>query len=129
MIEPRVFPDATSFILFSGVEPPVLCARPSKGVNAKPDWILTRGNDPTTPNRQGNDTGTQYRSAIFFHSVEQRRTAELVKQRVGKSGRRKRPTTTEIVLAGPFYPAEDYHQKYLEKNPGGYSCHFLREGD
>ena len=83
--------------------------------------------DPTTLNRQGNDTGTQYRSAIFYHSDEQRRTAELVKARVDKSGRWKRPITTEITAAGPFYPAEDYHQHYLEKNPGGYSCHFLRD--
>jgi peptide methionine sulfoxide reductase msrA/msrB len=86
-----------------------------------------RMHDPTTLNRQGNDTGTQYRSAIFYNSEEQRRTAETVKQRVDKSGRWKRPITTEITPAGPFYLAEEYHQKYLEKNPGGYSCHFLRD--
>jgi methionine-S-sulfoxide reductase len=83
--------------------------------------------DPTTLNRQGNDTGTQYRSAIFYHSEAQRKTAELVKDRVAKSGRWKRPITTEITAAGPFYLAEEYHQKYLEKNPGGYTCHFLRD--
>ena len=86
-----------------------------------------RMHDPTTLNRQGNDAGTQYRSAIFYHSAEQRRTAELVKARVGKSGRWKRPITTEITAAGPFYLAEEYHQDYLEKNPGGYTCHFLRD--
>jgi peptide methionine sulfoxide reductase msrA/msrB len=86
-----------------------------------------RMHDPTTLNRQGNDTGTQYRSAIFYNSDAQRRTAELVKDRVDRSGRWKRPITTEITAAGPFYPAEEYHQKYLEKNPGGYTCHFLRD--
>jgi methionine-S-sulfoxide reductase len=86
-----------------------------------------RMHDPTTLNRQGNDVGTQYRSAIFYHSEDQRKTAELVKDRVGKSGFWKRPITTEITAATPFYEAEDYHQKYLEKNPGGYTCHFLRD--
>jgi len=86
-----------------------------------------RMHDPTTLNRQGNDTGTQYRSAIFYHSEEQRKTAELVKARVEKSGRWKRPLTTEVTAAGPFYLAEEYHQKYLDKNPGGYTCHFLRD--
>lgn len=83
--------------------------------------------DPTTPNRQGNDVGTQYRSAIFVTSPEQRRVAEEVKTRVGRSGKWKRPVVTEIVEAGPFTSAEDYHQKYLVKNPGGYTCHFMRE--
>jgi peptide methionine sulfoxide reductase msrA/msrB len=86
-----------------------------------------RMHDPTTLNRQGNDVGTQYRSAIFYHSEAQRKTAERVKAEVDKSGRWKRPITTEITAAGPFYLAEDYHQKYLEKNPGGYTCHFLRD--
>jgi peptide-methionine (S)-S-oxide reductase len=83
--------------------------------------------DPTTLNRQGNDTGTQYRSAIFYHSEEQRKTAELVKARVDTSGRWKAPITTEITAAGPFYLAEEYHQKYLDKHPDGYTCHFLRD--
>jgi peptide methionine sulfoxide reductase msrA/msrB len=86
-----------------------------------------RMHDPTTLNRQGNDTGTQYRSAIFYHSEAQRLTAERVKERVDKSGRWKRPITTEITAAGTFYLAEEYHQKYLDKNPGGYTCHFLRD--
>jgi len=82
--------------------------------------------DPTTLNRQGNDVGTQYRSAIFYHSEAQRKTAESVKERVAKSGLWKRPITTEIVPAQTFYSAEDYHQDYLEKHPDGYTCHFMR---
>jgi len=89
-------------------------------------WFF-RMHDPTTANRQGNDVGTQYRSAIFVTSPEQRKVAEEVKARVDKSGKWKRPIVTEIVEAGPFTPAEDYHQKYLEKNPGGYTCHFMRD--
>jgi peptide methionine sulfoxide reductase msrA/msrB len=86
-----------------------------------------RMHDPTTLNRQGNDVGTQYRSAIFYRDEAQRRTAEAVKARVDASGKWKRPVVTEIVPAGEFWPAEDYHQDYLEKNPGGYTCHFLRD--
>src|ERR1043165_77738 len=81
--------------------------------------------DPTTANRQGNDVGTQYRSAIFYHSPEQKKTAEEVKARVNASGKWKRPIVTEIMKEGDFTPAEDYHQDYLEKHPGGYTCHFL----
>jgi peptide methionine sulfoxide reductase msrA/msrB len=88
-------------------------------------WFF-RMHDPTTRNRQGNDVGTQYRSAIFFTSPEQRRIAEEVKARVDKSGKWKSPIVTEIVAAGPTTRAEEYHQKYLEKNPGGYTCHYLR---
>ena len=86
-----------------------------------------RMHDPTTPNRQGNDVGTSYRSAIFYHSEQQRETAERVKQRVDKSGKWPDPIVTQIVAAGEFYPAEEYHQKYLQKNPGGYTCHYLRD--
>jgi peptide methionine sulfoxide reductase msrA/msrB len=82
--------------------------------------------DPTTPNRQGNDIGSQYRSAIFYHDAEQKAVAERVKAKVDATGFWPRKVTTEIVAAGPFYPAEDYHQKYLVKNPGGYTCHFVR---
>ena len=85
-----------------------------------------RMHDPTTPNRQGNDAGTQYRSAVFYHSEEQKKAAEAVKAKVDASGKWKRPLVTQIVKAGPFADAEDYHQKYLQKNPGGYTCHFLR---
>ena len=86
-----------------------------------------RMHDPTTLNRQGNDVGTQYRSAIFVHDEEQRRVAEQVRARVERSGKWKRKITTEIVTAGPFYPAEAYHQKYLQKHPAGYTCHYLRD--
>jgi len=89
-------------------------------------WFF-RMHDPTTLNRQGNDIGTQYRSAIFYLDEEQRRVAELVKSRVDASGKWSRPLVTEIVPAGEFWPAEAYHQDYLEKNPGGYTCHFLRD--
>jgi len=86
-----------------------------------------RLHDPTTLNRQGNDMGSQYRSAIFWNSDEQRRTAERVKADVDASGKWEKKVVTEIVKAGPFYQAEDYHQDYLQKNPGGYTCHYLRD--
>jgi len=89
-------------------------------------WFF-RMHDPTTLNRQGNDIGTQYRSAIFYLSDAQRRTAEAVKARVNASGKWPRPVVTEISPAGPFTPAEEYHQDYLVKNPGGYTCHYLRD--
>jgi len=90
------------------------------------EWFF-RLHDPTTPNRQGNDIGTQYRSAIFYTSPEQREIAERVKARVDASGKWKRPIVTEIVPEARWYSAEHYHQDYLQKNPGGYSCHFLRD--
>jgi len=83
--------------------------------------------DPTTLNRQGNDTGSQYRSAIFYTSEEQKKAAEAVKARVGKSGKWKKPIVTEITAASQWYPAEGYHQDYLQRNPGGYTCHYLRD--
>src|SRR5947207_5276398 len=86
-----------------------------------------RMHDPTTLNRQHNDVGTQYRSAIFYTSEAQQETAERVKARWDKSGKFRRPITTEIAAATQFYSAEDYHQKYLAKNPGGYTCHVLRD--
>lgn len=89
-------------------------------------WFF-RMHDPTTANRQGNDVGTQYRSAIFVLSEEQRRAAEAVKHRMNESGKWNGKIVTQIVDAGPFTPAEDYHQDYLQKNPGGYTCHFIRD--
>ena len=89
-------------------------------------WFF-RMHDPTTKNRQGNDVGSQYRSAIFVTSPEQKKVAEEVKARVQASGKWKGPIATEIVEAGPFTPAEGYHQDYFEKHPGGYTCHFLRD--
>jgi peptide methionine sulfoxide reductase msrA/msrB len=89
-------------------------------------WFF-RMHDPTTKNRQGNDVGSQYRSAIFVTSPAQRKAAEEAKVRAGKSGRWKNPIVTEIVDAGTWTPAESYHQDYLQKNPGGYTCHYMRD--
>ncbi|MDH5491028.1 MAG: bifunctional methionine sulfoxide reductase B/A protein [Myxococcales bacterium] len=86
-----------------------------------------RLHDPTTPNRQGNDTGTQYRSAIFVHSAEQEGVARQARDAASASGRWEAPIVTEIVAAGPFTPAEAYHQDYLVRNPSGYTCHYLRD--
>ncbi|HYV26709.1 MAG TPA: bifunctional methionine sulfoxide reductase B/A protein [Candidatus Eisenbacteria bacterium] len=86
-----------------------------------------RMHDPTTLNRQHNDVGTQYRSAIFYTSEAQKQTAERVMLQWGKSGKFKRPITTEITAATKFYSAEEYHQKYLVKHPDGYTCHVLRD--
>ena len=79
------------------------------------------------PNQQGNDKGTQYRSAIFYHTTEQRAAAEKVKAAVQASGKWKRPITTAVVPYEKFWEAEAYHQDYLQKNPGGYTCHWLRD--
>ncbi|HVT43845.1 MAG TPA: peptide-methionine (S)-S-oxide reductase MsrA [Thermoanaerobaculia bacterium] len=86
-----------------------------------------RLHDPTTMNRQGNDAGTQYRSAIFYHDEGQRQIAERVRTEVDQSGKWPRPVVTEIVPATEFYSAEEYHQDYLQKQPWGYTCHYLRE--
>ncbi len=85
--------------------------------------------DPTTENRQGNDIGTQYRSVIFFANEEQKKTAEKIKKRVDDSGKWGKPVITQIVPATDFWRAEEDHQDYLEKNPGGYTCHFIRKID
>jgi peptide methionine sulfoxide reductase msrA/msrB len=89
-------------------------------------WFF-RMHDPTTKNRQGNDVGSQYRSAIFVTSPAQRKIAEEAKVHAAKSGRWKNPIVTEIVDAGTWTPAESYHQDYLQKNPGGYTCHYMRD--
>jgi peptide methionine sulfoxide reductase msrA/msrB len=89
-------------------------------------WFF-RMHDPTTKNRQGNDVGTQYRSAIFYTTAKQKASAEAVKAKVDGSGKWKKPVVTEIVEAGPFTAAEDYHQDYLQKHPGGYTCHWMRD--
>lgn len=86
-----------------------------------------RIHDPTTPNRQGNDIGTQYRSAIFYSSPERKAEAAAAIKRAAASGRWKRPVTTSLEPAGEFWPAEEYHQDYLKKNPGGYTCHYIRD--
>jgi peptide-methionine (S)-S-oxide reductase len=84
--------------------------------------VFWTNHDPTTLNRQGPDVGTQYRSAIFFHTPEQQRVAEASKKQLESSGRFRRPIVTEITPASAFYPAEDYHQRYLEKR-GLATCH------
>lgn len=81
-----------------------------------------KSHDPTTLNRQGPDIGTQYRSAIFFHDAEQEREARDSKAVLQKEGVFRRPIVTQIVAAGPFYRAEEYHQQYFEKQ-GIRSCH------
>lgn len=86
-----------------------------------------RMHDPTTLNRQENDVGTQYRSAIFYTSEEQKKVAEAVKAKVDQSHKWKSPLVTQIVPAGKFWKAEDYHQDYLVHNPDGYNCHVLRD--
>lgn len=81
-----------------------------------------QSHDPTTLNRQGPDFGTQYRSAIFFHDAEQERAARESKAALDKAGIFKRPIVTQVEAALPFYKAEEYHQKYFQKN-GMKSCH------
>ena len=84
--------------------------------------------DPSTRNRQGNDIGTSYRSAIFYTTDEQRRIAEDTIADVDASGLWPGKAVTEVVPAGDFWEAEREHQDYLLRNPGGYTCHFIRPG-
>jgi peptide-methionine (S)-S-oxide reductase len=77
--------------------------------------VFWENHDPTTPNRQGPDVGTQYRSAIFFHTPEQQSAARTSKEALDRSGTYRRPIVTEITPASTFWRAEDYHQQYLEK--------------
>jgi len=83
--------------------------------------------DPTTLNQQGNDLGTQYRSAIFVTNNEQIMMAEDLIKKIDVSGALSRKITTEVNSFSSFFPAEENHQKYLKKYPDGYSCHFLRD--
>jgi len=82
--------------------------------------------DPTTMNRQGNDRGTSYRSAIFYTSDEQKRVAEETIRDVNASGLWPGKVVTQVVPAGDFWEAEPAHQDYLENNPNGYTCHYVR---
>jgi peptide-methionine (S)-S-oxide reductase len=84
--------------------------------------VFWESHDPTTPNRQGPDVGTQYRSGVFFHGAEQEAAARESKEALTKQGVFKRPIVTEITAAPEFYRAEDYHQQYFEKQ-GIRSCH------
>jgi peptide-methionine (S)-S-oxide reductase len=84
--------------------------------------------DPTTRDRQGNDMGASYRSAIFYRGEEQKKMAEDTVADVEASGLWPGKVVTEIVPAGPFWEAEPEHQDYLERHPAGYTCHFIRPG-
>lgn len=84
--------------------------------------------DPTTINRQGNDVGLSYRSAVFYTSEAQRRIAEDTIADVNASGLWPGKVVTEVATAGPFWEAEPEHQDYLERIPSGYTCHFVRPG-
>ncbi|MCB1397598.1 MAG: peptide-methionine (S)-S-oxide reductase MsrA [Rhodobacter sp.] len=82
--------------------------------------------DPTTPNRQGNDRGTSYRSGIYYLNAEQKRVAEETITAVNASGMWPGPVVTEVKPAGEFWEAEPEHQDYLERIPHGYTCHYIR---
>jgi peptide-methionine (S)-S-oxide reductase len=84
--------------------------------------------DPTTLNRQGNDIGSAYRSAIFYGNDEEKKEAEAFIKLVDDSKRWKKPVVTSLEPLTKFWPAESYHQDYLQKNPDGYTCHFIRFG-
>ena len=84
--------------------------------------------DPTTPNRQGNDRGTSYRSGIYYTSAEQHRVALDTIADVNASGLWPGKVVTEVVPAGPFWEAEPEHQDYLQRHPNGYTCHYARPG-
>jgi methionine-S-sulfoxide reductase len=88
-----------------------------------------RMHNPTTKNRQGNDIGTSYRSAIFYLDEEQKQVAEEVIRTVDASGEWQSKVVTEVVPFREFWRAEEYHQKYLVKNRGGYTCHYVRRFD
>ena len=85
-----------------------------------------RVHDPTTLNRQGNDVGTSYRSAIFYGDETDKAEAEKFIDLVNQSGRWSKPVITTLEPLTSFYPAEGYHQDYLQKSPSGYTCHFVR---
>ena len=84
--------------------------------------------DPSTKDRQGNDIGSSYRSAIFYTSEEQKQVALDTIKDVDASGLWPGPVVTEVTAAGPFWEAEEEHQDYLIKNPYGYTCHYVRPG-
>ncbi|MGH9863605.1 MAG: peptide-methionine (S)-S-oxide reductase MsrA, partial [Candidatus Acidiferrales bacterium] len=87
--------------------------------------VFWKTHDPTTPNRQGNDVGTQYRSVIFYHDDEQRQRAERSKAALDASGFYPNPVVTEIVAYTNFYPAEAYHQEYYLNNPAQPYCRLV----
>jgi methionine-S-sulfoxide reductase len=88
-------------------------------------WFF-RMHDPTTKDRQGNDRGSSYRSAIFYHTEDQKKSAEAFIERLNTTGKWGAPVVTEVKQADQYWKAEEDHQDYLEKQPRGYTCHFLR---
>jgi methionine-S-sulfoxide reductase len=99
---------------------------PSKVTYAQLLDSFFKMHDPTTKDRQGNDVGSQYRSAIFYHGETQKKTAIEFINKVNASKAWKKPVVTQVAEAKTFWPAEEEHQKYLIKNPGGYDNHYLR---
>ncbi|HAI82651.1 MAG TPA: peptide-methionine (S)-S-oxide reductase, partial [Chitinophagaceae bacterium] len=87
--------------------------------------VFWKTHDPTTPNRQGNDVGPQYRSVVFYHNEEQRTKAEHYKAELDKSGAFSKPIVTTIEPLNNFYPAEDYHQNFFNQNPDQGYCRFV----
>lgn len=87
--------------------------------------VFWKTHDPTTLNRQGNDVGTQYRSAVFYHNEEQKKLASEYKNKLDASGAWNDPIVTEITEASTFYPAEDYHQEYFSLNGSQPYCNFV----
>jgi len=85
-------------------------------------FVFFKTHDPTTLNRQGNDRGTQYRSAVFYHDDQQKESAETIKKKIDDSDYYDDPIVTEITEAAKFYPAEDYHVNYFNNNPGSGYC-------
>lgn len=85
-----------------------------------------RVHDPTTKDRQGNDIGSSYRSAIFYQDEAEKSQAQKMINTVNESGKWKNEVVTTLEPFSTFWSAEDYHQDYLQKNPGGYSCHYVR---
>ncbi len=88
--------------------------------------VFFRMHDPTTLNRQHNDIGPQYRSAIFYESEIQKSAAQTLIATLNRNGTFPKPVVTEVTEVSTFYPAEKEHQDYLKANPGGYNCHILR---
>lgn len=88
-----------------------------------------RIHDPTTLNRQGNDIGSSYRSAIFYQNDDELKIAESMIDKVNKSKLYSNPVVTSLEKFTEFYSAEEYHQDYLKKNPGGYTCHYIRTNE
>lgn len=84
--------------------------------------------DPTTKNQQGNDIGSSYRSAIFYQNNDEKKIAEEMIEVVNESQRWDNPVATTLEKFSSFTNAEEFHQDYLQKNPGGYTCHFVRQG-